>query len=308
MQKRKNVTLLISFIVLSGITAMVYWFRREDNALEVAPTLFRTENLTQVDSVVLTSSAGEVVVNFNGTRWRINGRYPADRNMVDVLFATLQQAAPRRPAALKLRDSVRNDLIQHGVKVKLFSAGTLANSFIAGGNEQKTQAYFMDDDDDIPYIMTIPGYRVYVSGILELDESGWRDKYIFGFNWRNFSTLDATFTNAQDNFRISMNDGVVSVEGLPAADTTRLNDFLDDISLLTADRFISVSGDSLRSVTPVAQFVVTDIGKRQHTLAIYSPQAGAGEVTGLMNDSIPVSFDRKKVGRILHPRRYFVGN
>ncbi len=46
--------------------------------------------------------------------------------------------------------------------------------------------------------MNIPGYRVYVSGIFELDESGWREKRVFAFNWQNFQKLDAHFPKIRD--------------------------------------------------------------------------------------------------------------
>ena len=86
--------------------------------------------------------------------------------MIEVLFATLQQAEPKRPVSPSIRDSVRQDLRQRGVRVSLFSSGVKEVGFYAGGNMKKTQAFFSHEQkDETPYVITIPGYRVYVSGI-----------------------------------------------------------------------------------------------------------------------------------------------
>ena len=159
--------------------------------------------------------------------------------MVQVLFATIQQAEPKRPLPLGIQDSVSQELRQNGVKVSLISSGTPELTFYAGGNGQKTQAYFsVDKGDAKPYLVTIPGYRVYVSGIFEVEEKDWRDKLVFGFNWRNFESLQASFPNSpSDNFQVVFQDNYFAVQGLNAVDTAKLNDFLDDVSLLTVEEF-----------------------------------------------------------------------
>ena len=125
--------------------------------------------------------------------------------MIDVLFATLQQAIPRKPVAAALSDSVSQYLQKDGVNVSLFADGNLEKSFFAGGNLQKTTAYFQLPGS-VPYTMVIPGYRVYTSGIFELKASGWKQKYVFGFNWRNFQRLEAEFpANHGYDFKVIMN-------------------------------------------------------------------------------------------------------
>src|SRR5690349_16441857 len=99
------------------------------------------------------------------------------RNLISVLFCTIQQTWPKRKVTSQIEESIKTQVKNNGVKVSLFAGQSLEKTFYAGGNANKTQAYFIDTETDEIYIMEIPGYRVYVSGILELDESGWRDKY-----------------------------------------------------------------------------------------------------------------------------------
>jgi hypothetical protein len=106
-------------------------------------------------------------LKFNGAKWRVNDQL-SDVDMVDVLFATLQQAEPKRPFSGGEQDSVNETLTKQGVIVRLFEGEILQKEFIAGGNAAKTQAYFKNVETDEWYVMSIPGYRVYPCSVTNL--------------------------------------------------------------------------------------------------------------------------------------------
>jgi hypothetical protein len=305
-QEKRNRTLLVTLIALSAVTAVYFWFIHSDKAV-VAVDTFRVEDLTTIDKVVLESKQHTVELTYDGVRWMANGTL-ADRNMVDVLFATLQQAQPLRPVAKILQDSIVQQVQQEGVKVSLFSEDNQELLFWAGGNLRKSQAYFVKEGEGA-FIMTIPGYRVYVSGIFELENGGWKDKYVFQLNWRNFTGLSVQFPNQEtDNYAIRFTDGFFSVEGLAATDTTKLNDFLDAISLLTVDDYLEHASlqDSLTAINP--QWIVTafDVASKQYTLALYWRDEIPGRVTGIINGSQLAYFDKNRLLPMLKKRNYFV--
>src|SRR5688572_23497951 len=100
MQERKNKRLFISLLMLIAATVSLLWFERNPDTFQVDKTIFRIDELEAVDRIVLESdSEKKVELRFTGTRWRVNDRYDADRNMITVLMATLQQAEPKRPVA-----------------------------------------------------------------------------------------------------------------------------------------------------------------------------------------------------------------
>ncbi len=119
MQEKKNIRLLILLGVLIILTVIVFWTSQRTSGFEIDKELFRVANLENVDEVILESGEGKVVLKFDGTRWMAN-EYVADRNMVDVLFATIAQAEPKRPLANSLRDSVTNNLQKGGCMFLLF--------------------------------------------------------------------------------------------------------------------------------------------------------------------------------------------
>lgn len=305
MQEKKNKQLLVLLVVLLAVTAATFWYGKRDNTFEVDETIFQKADLREVNEVVLQSPAGKVDLKYMGSAWKVNEQYHADRNMIEVLFATLREAKPKRPVAQSQQDSISNVIEKSGVKISLISGGKTVEEFFAGGNEAKTQAYFKGVGAGTPYVMSIPGYRVYVSGIFELTEKGWRDKYIFGFNWRNFKNLTAHFPNREaEDFVVEMDDNFFGIKGVQT-DTAKMNNFLDAVSLLTVDEYIDPSPtlDSLAQKDPLMILTITDIADKKYVLKIFS--AESRQFFGQIDNDWSVLHENK-IKAILHPRRYFL--
>ncbi|AYB29352.1 DUF4340 domain-containing protein [Chryseolinea soli] len=307
MQEKRNKRLLILLVVLVATTAATAWLTREERTFEVDKNLFKGYDLKTIDEVTLTSKTGTVQLKYNGSRWKVNDRYDADRNMIEVLLATLLQAEPKRPVAAALKDSVSALVKDRGVKIALQAGGKPVETFYSGGIQAKNQTYFSKENGE-PYLVTIPGYRVYVAGIFELPEGGWRNKFVFGFNWRNFQRLETEFpSKPSDNFAVALQDRFFTVQGLSQADTTKLNNYLDAVSLLTVDEFVPATS-ALNSLaqTPAAMTVrVKDIGKKEYVLSLYAPRTARGPFRGLIDGQQWALIAEDKVIPIFLPRHFF---
>lgn len=311
MQQKRNIKLLFSLSALILSTVIVFFSFNTDDKQLVDKGIFRVEDFTRIDKVVLTKEKNSIELKFDNSRWKVNGQL-ADRNMIDVLFATLQQAEPKRPVAESLQDSIGNMIGQNGVTVSLFAGNELQRKFLAGGNSSKTQAYFKNPSEDESYIMVIPGYRVYASGIFELDENGWKDKYVFNFNWKNFQELKAAFPNyPKSDFEITMGKVYFEVKGVTEVDTTKLNDFLDAVSLLTVDEYIRKDEvawyDSLLKSKPTLELQVSDVSGKSYSLVLYE-SGNRTSVLGIIQGEQPAFFNRRKVTGILKNKSWFVKN
>jgi hypothetical protein len=309
MQKKKNKQLLVSLGVLSISTLLVYFFLYGNDSTVVDKNLFKVENLTAIDRVELTSGKEKVELKFNGARWRVNDQL-ADPSMIDVLFATLQQVEPKRPVASSIADSIQKQLGENGVMVRLFEGDHLQKEFVAGGNSSKTQAYFKDTETGQLVVMMIPGYRVYASGIFELNENGWKDKYVFNFNWRNFKQLKVSFPqNEANGFEVEMGMQNVEIKGMEA-DTAKLNDFLDAISLITVEQFVSKEDvpkyDSLVLSGPLMNIQVSDISGKEYQLALY-PSQQKNETLAIVHGNQPAYISNQKVKNLIRTRAWFNG-
>jgi hypothetical protein len=306
MQEKRNIRLLVSLSLLISATLITYFLTRTGTELVEDKTIFRVDDFNVIDKVVLHGKEETITLSFDGTRWKANN-HTADANMIDVLFATLQQAEPKRPVAKLLQDSINGLLEKSGVKVSLYEGTSLKKEFVTGGNPAKTQAYFKHLGTNKSYLMVIPGYRVYTSGIFELDENGWKDKYVFGFNWRNFQSLKATFPgNPKNNFEIVMGRDYFEVKGLAAVDTTRLNDFLDAVSLTTVNQYLNKNEleDFNSESLPLMAIEVRDVSGKTYLLQLFSWN-GPSFTLGMVQGNQPALIDSRKTTSLLKDRQWF---
>jgi hypothetical protein len=307
MQENRNKYLLISLVGLTCATVATWFFLNSGDAeVIVDKQIFKVNNLDEIDRIELKSASQTVDLKFNGSRWLVNEKYPAEARMIDVLFATLKQTEPKRPVGSAVRDSLSQMLKSAGVHVSLYQGANVVKEFFVGGNEAKTQSYFLDQASGEVYVMNIPGYRVYVSGIFELGESGYRDKYVFAFNWRNFKSIRAEFpSNLKENFVVALNKDYFTIQGMTDVDTSKLNTFLDRVSLLTVDQYVSRESliDSLNRSNPVMKITVEDIAKRTYQLNLFT-SSESETVAGLVGQQA-VLFDPARIRPILLPKSFF---
>jgi hypothetical protein len=286
-QSKKNFLLLISLATLSIASLILFLSGREVKS-EIDPTLFKLPDSKAVDKVTIEKSKEKIELQFINGGWRVSRSgveevsssniavaWEADRDLIDVLFATMEQVVPKRNVASRIQDSVVNQISKTGVKVSFVSNSTVQKSFAVLGHEAEGITYFLKDGEVTPYIMAIPGYRVYVAGIFEQAPNAWRDKRIFSFNWRNFKELKAEFPRTPDqSFTVAMTGRYFSIVGESKIDTTALNNYLDAVSLIRADEFYKVGEstkkDSLGSTNPIMVITVKDVADQIYALKLFT--------------------------------------
>lgn len=308
-QQKKNIALLIGFSGLCLLSAILF-FLTGNTKEEIDATLFRLGDSKEITKVVFTRDTSKIVLEFVNGKWMVNNVYPADRGLVDVLFATMTQAIPKRAAAKRVRDSVLLESKQHGVKAEFFIGENLDKAIQVWGDEELGVTYFTDNQKDMPYVMTIPGYRVFVGGIFVQRVDTWRDKRIFNFNWRNFTSLTTTFPNdAPQSFKASMSERFFSIEGLNNVDTTAVNDYLDAVSLIEGDEIYSLGSsrkyDSLTNTKPIMSIAVSEVSGKVHTLNLFA--MGRGELRALARwGDDYIWFNRRSILQIYKKRKDFI--
>ena len=311
MAKKLNLYLLVSLLVMSSLLIVIIFFGNSTNKIEVDKNLFKVADQTKIDRVILKNLDQEIELHFDGSKWRLNNSYEADRQLIQVFFATLLQAEPRRPVALKLRDSIHQQIIHKGVDVKLYEGDLLVKNFKVAGNDRKTETFYELADNGSPYLVRIPGYRVYVGAIFELAALDWRDKRVFNFNWQNFKRLTSTIReNKKESFAISFQDKFFGLEGNQQADTTKLNDYLDAVSLVQVKRYLtnneSVSYDSMLNTMPDYSIEVSDIANRIYRLDLYQPKKQGEAILGKMGDGQTVLIGHEDFIRLARKKSHFV--
>ncbi len=308
MDSRRNKLLALALVAMLAASASLAWIGRDEERIAVDRTLFTVAETEKINKVSMVRAADSVELVFDGTGWSVNGAWDADLQMIKVLMATIMQAEPHRPVAASRVDTVNSQLDQRGTLVTLSITDAPQKVFTAGGNAGKSEAWFRNNSDRRPYVMIIPGYRVYVSGIFELPASGWREKRVFDLNWRNFKSLTASYPKEPAaGFVAEMKQRAPGIRGLAAVDTTKLSDYLDAVSLLMARRFVAPGvADSIIRRGPVARVEVRDIADRAYGLDLFAPGKNDEEVYGRLDNGEIVAFDRSDIPAIVRRKAWFV--
>ncbi|MBS1506638.1 MAG: DUF4340 domain-containing protein [Bacteroidetes bacterium] len=307
MQRKKNIRLLISLVILIAASLVILLGNSGKKDAPVNKDLFLIENLERIDQVVLESPASKTELRFDGVKWRINGRYEADNQMIKVLFATLKQTTPKRLVAAHLQDSLRKEIESNGVKISCYEAGALSKEFRSLGNGAKTETYFSGEDKKV-YVVNIPGYRVFIAAIFALPPNEWRNKQVFNFNWQNIKSLEVDLGDSRQSFKGSFNRKMFSIEGI-ATDTTKLDQFMDALLQLRAETILdsiqSKKYDSLTKQKPLMSIVLQDIANRSYPLQVFPMIKGSDFVIGKVNDET-ILVNPFALQKIYRKRDYFI--
>lgn len=308
MQEKRNIRLLIGLVISSLTLMVVVYISARENFDVVDKQLFQVEDQTEINKVVIKPAHGEKVeLEFEGGRWRVNNTFDADQQMIKILFATLLQTEPRREVAATIQDSIGNHIRTTGHEVELFTNDNRVKHFWVGGNDRKTETWFQLPND-VPYIVQVPGYRLYIASVFELAANDWRDKRIFNFNWQNFKSLETRFAQqANQDFTISLVNQLYVINEVAVADTTKLSNYLESVFNLQADQFITTSGkyDSLLATTPVYSISVKDIANRAYQLEVFPQLKGEQVILGRVNSELPALFNPLQMAPIARKRSYF---
>ena len=206
--------------------------------------------------------------------WQLNNTYRADPQLVALLRSVLHNVEVKRPVASNQQQEVERYLLENGSQVRIYGIDGLLQEFYAGGNEQEQISYFMKKGT--AYVMELPGYANYISGIFFLNEGNLRNRTLFASNYLNLQEIRVEYPQAEQDVRIEYDGKRLQVEGVPQPDSTQLLGFLSLFENLQAVGYVNPREypelDSLMQQDPIAEITVTDLlnpdGKQ---LQIYPP-------------------------------------
>ncbi len=304
-QRTKNIRLIIVWLVLLLVTIAAFVFDEQGDQISVPRDVFAVEDVSTIDEVVFSSSGFSNRLIFTNGQWVVNDTYKADPQRVTVLFAILKQNKVRRKVSASKKSEVDSIMKGQGIEIKFLESGSVTKQFNVVGKDGLT--YFSDDRDT--YIMEIPGYRVDLAGIFQLDEGGWRNPLVFDINWANLQEVNMLFPGRErDQFDVVYKRRYYTIKQLPDVDSTKLTNFLDDVSLLFVNDYLD--DDELKAYKdltrePMATIIVKDVGSNYHTLTIYQEIEGEDQIIGSIDSTDYGVFDFEMIRKILRPKRYF---
>lgn len=262
---RKNWALAIILIVLSAVFAIMVSQKQPASTLQVEKDLFSIADTASIDRIVLRQPDGaEQTLERRQGYWQLNGDYAADPSMIRLLLSVLNQVQVRRPVARSQQKEVLRQLEQQGVEVEL--QGDASQRFLVGGREGDRISYFARGDQ--AYVMELPGYSSYISGIFFQKQSDFRNKMLATLNSMNFQALDVEYpADTAQNVSIRYQNNMLGVEDIIRPDSSVLFQYMMIYEPLEIAGYLSPGEDpvydSLLQTPPLAVFHMRTVGNSE---------------------------------------------
>jgi len=310
MQIRKNLILLVIFLALLGWTLIYINLEQKQEGLSINEYKFTVEDTASINTITITGNNFRNILSKESGYWMVNDTYLLDLSMQKVLMSVLNQVRVKRTVPKNDLSRISEDIVENGFKIEIKSTAEPERIFYAGGNGISL-SYFMEDDM-IPYIVHLPGYESYVTGIFEVAENDWRDRLIFQTSWLGIKSLDLSYPgNPANSIGISAENNLYRVNGISRLDTASLMGFLDEISFFYTDQYIDpgqvASYDSLKNTKPFAVLIVNSLGMNEPIEIQFYPQlSGDNVIMGVLQNQQMCLFSTKRIESIFKKKADFI--
>ena len=271
---KKNWALAIILVCLTAVFAIMVSSKGPAGNLEVDKGLFVVADTASIEKIILRQPNGLVqTLQKRNDYWLLNGEHAADPAIMRVILSVLKEVQVKRPVAKNQQEAVMEQLEEQGVEVEL--EGVRTEQFMAGGRADERISYFSKGDE--AYVMELPGYSSYISGIFYLTESDLRIKMLTSLNSMNFQGLDVEYpTDTAQNVRIRFRNNMLGVEGVARPDSSVLFQYMMIYEPLQIAGYVKPGEDpvydSLLQTPPLAVFRMQTVGNSEGITLQLFPQ------------------------------------
>lgn len=271
--------------------------------------------------------------------WIVNGQYPANQPLVDLLLETLRDMRIRQQVnknaipntvkdlaarAIKVEVYQRRPLVSlFGGRIQLFPRERLTATYHVGRETQDMMASFMyREGDDKPYIIHIPGFRGFLTPRFPADPLKWRSHTIVDLDVRAIQRIELQLPETpQESFAVIRDGDDFAFEMLQPQrrvdnfDTARVAQMLSSFTWLNFDEFAAIVpnsfADTCVSGTPRSILTITDTAGATHEVRTYIKYSNPDDIANMPDKELYETFDLDRLYAIVDQKdtvliQYFV--
>lgn len=215
--------------------------------------------------------------------WIVNNKYPARKDLTKILLHTIHNLQVKSPITKSKHNTIIKNLATTSVKTEIYAGDKLIKTYYVGGPTQKqTGTYMLLENSSTPFIMSIPGFRGYLSTRYNVIENEWRDRLVYKYNIDQMASIKLEYPNdkAQSFIINRIDEGQYELHPLhspetnAAFDTLRAKEFFSRYQTVAFDIFLNDDltqehKDSVLSTTPRCIYTVTDKAGNSKTIKTY---------------------------------------
>jgi len=270
MAMHRNKKLLFSLAGLLTLILVTWWVGMPSNNSVAGYDLIGIADTTFVEKIEITSGGQKLSLMKGSNGWTINEKFKVDPAIRKFLLGVIKIARVKREVGKSKLEEVKR-WMESGRSVSISLADGKDVQFEACGNPSKTESYFKMKDSDQIYMVELPGYPNYVTGIFEFTENQWRDRLLFSSDWRTIQSLTTDYTDPNlDDVIIAFDKTTLKVNGSEATDTIALEAYIQQFEAFFTNEYISQGQidlyDSLMQTSPIATITLRDIDTSKNTV------------------------------------------
>jgi hypothetical protein len=250
---------------ITGIGAFYSMFSASENvsSAKAYPNL-KFSDTSSIKTITIVQSQGKDTIvldkNAQENSWILNKSYPARNSLMKILLFGMSQIQVKRP--LDQQDAKDLQASNQALnKISVFvelESGVQQFTVIPNPNDVNS-CFYQNNLSEIQYLIHVPGVQGNLTNLLLMPLADWRKRELFSNPYYSLQQVQiAFFSNPKDNFKILLNQGLLTVENMADADSNKVNKFMSLLPLLSVTEFLDVRNDTVKSLfakaKPLAKF------------------------------------------------------
>ncbi|MFY0650611.1 MAG: hypothetical protein JXQ96_01195 [Cyclobacteriaceae bacterium] len=306
---KKTVRLSVILGVLILVSILLALTGGKDNRRSFDSNLFTVADTASVVGISIKTLDKSMKIERGASGWRVNEQYKADPSLVKVMQSILSRVRIKRPVSKLNMEDVVVDLQNNGRAVSIDFDDNSTLTFFAGGSSSKKLSTYSDGDK--AYVVEIPGYDNYISGIFELSENQWRDRLLFSSTWRSLQSLDIDYASGQEDVSIYFDKKFLAVSGVEKLDTAALMSYVEQYQYFQINDFLDKGTypryDSLLLTQPLAKIDIKDIDLSKNGVIEVYPKIPGEQFYLTSNEAREMMvIDAQRMNKLLSKKDQFI--
>ena len=213
--KKKNVILLVLFLILAGTAVFLYPKLSKKNSTGDNPFMqFSIEDTASISKITNQDRSGTVALlerKNESKEWTINKKYNARKDVIKLLLECFHDIRVRGNVPTKMRDNMMSVMATSAKEVKIYGKNNeLLKTYFVGPNTQDHMGTIMlletaeDGRSEEPYITHIEGFTGFLNPRFFIEEMEWRSTDIFYYPNNDIAEIELLhMTDPSSSFKLT---------------------------------------------------------------------------------------------------------
>ena len=277
MSKQFKIYLLIFLIMFS--TAVILHLTNGKSTFRMGSAGFAVKDIDKISEISMTANDKQITLTRISDGWLVNNEYRADNQLMLKFLRAIGNLGVKSPVPLAGQEAIMELLTESGVEVKIKKRWKTKKLRVL--QQENKPTYMVLGNSKSPFLVEVPGLIGEVGEFFDTNESFWREKVIFAYNFDQIADIKVEYPSyAEKGFEINF-AGANGFELHTLPDRILVKNFSDSAvfryityysyvpytKMLTSE--FPETTDSLRNSQPFASISVADRNGNESSLQLH---------------------------------------